>query len=296
MKFLAPFWKTLGCDVAAATAIEAITQADLNWSVSKVALRREKKDGSLCLSNKVALVRDDRELELAVVGGGFSPLQNNVAFEVLDPLLESGLIELVSAGTIGEGKHTWILARVLGATRQVNGEDIELRIVCTNSHGYGAVKYGFVPFSASGRSLASLRGTVKLTHRGNISRKFRSLTDAMDLAKGRFIASVDQMAEMQAIGINSAAFKELVKVVIGADSGKGERKVAKILEHGAQVENVLDAYMAMSEYLNSEDAGKNANSILQSLWYGNGKKVLNKMFEKCVELTKEVNNDNRESA
>jgi hypothetical protein len=286
-----PFWAKLGKDVSAMTANEAIGQAGLDWTVSKSTLTRVKQDGQQVASKCVSLVRDDKDLELAVVGAGYAPLQNNVAFDILNPLIEAGLVELVSAGTIYEGERTWVLAKVLGAEQQVNGQDIELHILCTNSHGYGAVNYGFVPFiKQTGRSLAVLGGTVKLTHRGNIARKVRSLTDAMDLAKGKFVASVNQMAEMQKIGISSEGFKELVKVVIGADGDKGARTLAKILAHGAQVDNVLDAYMAMSGYLNSDDAGRNANSILNSLWYGAGKKHLNKMFENCVALVKEINN------
>lgn len=294
MLFNIPFWARLGKNVQAMTAADAIAQAELNWTVSKATLRRQKQDGTIVASKCVSLVRDDKDIELAVVGAGYAPLQNNVAFDILNPLIEAGLVQLVSAGTIYEGERTWVLAKVLGAEQQVNGQDIELHILCTNSHGYGAVNYGFVPFvKQTGRSLAVLGGTVKLTHRGNIERKVRSLTDAMDLAKGKFTASVSQMAEMQAIGISSEGFKELVKVVINATDGKGERTLAKVLSHGAQVENVLDAYMALSGYLNSDDAGRNANSILNSLWYGSGKKQLAKMFEKCVELTKGVNNGNQ---
>jgi len=281
-------------NVDSTKAADVIVEAGLDWTVSKGQLTRLGHNGVTRTSKSVSLVRDDLDLELAVVGNRYSPYQNKDAFDILDPLVEAGLISFNSAGCIAEGERTFIMAKVVGCSEFVNGQDIDLYILATNSHGYAAVSFGFIPVvRQTGRTLAGLGGNVKLTHKGNIKRKMKSLADAMDLAKGKFVASVQQMEEMQSIGMNSAAFQELVKVVIGANgkTDAGQRKLAKILAHGAQVENVLDAYMAMSDYLNSTDAGRNPDSILTSLWYGSGKATMQNMFQKCLEIIKEVNHD-----
>lgn len=277
----------------ASSAFSAIQQAGLDWTVSKQVLTRFS-NGNYIVSKSVSLVRDDANLELAVVGKKYSPMQNSVSFDVLNPLIEAGLVEIEAAGAIAEGVRTFLLAKVKDATGKVGSEDVDLYILCTNSHGYAAVNFGFLPIVRStGRTLANVGKTVKLTHRGQIEKKVKNLANAMDLAKGEFTASLEQMDEMQKVGMTSESFRELVKVVIKSKNANanGVRKLEKVLSYGAQVTNVLDAYMAIAEYLNSSSAGRSTDSVITSLWYGQGKNQQRTAFETCVELVKAANKE-----
>jgi len=279
-----PVWAEVSCNVKATSAAEAISAAGLNWNVSKRPLFRE--DG--VKSSGCALVRDDKALELAVVGQRYRPYQNDMAFNVVNPLIEAGLVELIAAGAINEGERVFILGKVVGTHGEINGEVVDLHILLTNSHGYGAVTFGFVPIvRSSGVALSPLAwnggGRVRVTHTGDVNGKITRLREAMDLAKGAFTVSLQQLEDMKAHGLTSESFKDIVKVALNIKDVEGDdgRKLAKILERGAHVTNALEAYMTLADYFNSSNAGRNANSILKSLWYGSGRKQLSDCFDAC---------------
>jgi hypothetical protein len=230
-------------------------------------------------------VRDDKSLELAVVGKKYTPYQNGAAFDAVNPLIEARLIALVTAGAINEGERVFILGKVVGTSGELNGEEIDLHILLTNSHGHGAVTFGFIPIvRRTGVALSPLAwnggGRVRVTHTGNVDGKIARLRDAMDLAKGAFTVSLQQMEDMRSHGLTSTSFKSLVKIALNIKDVEGDdgRKLAKILERGAHVTNALEAYMCLADYFNSSNAGRNADSILNSLWYGAGRKQLSDCF------------------
>jgi hypothetical protein len=293
MSFFLSVWSAVASTVLSQNTSKALAEAGLDWTVEKRRCMRPKADGSLELSNGYSVVRQDRDQELAIVGEKWSPYQNSWAFGMLDPLVEAGLIELSAAGQLFEGGKVFVLAKVLGTDSHIAGRPVDLYILVTNSHGYGALSFGFVPMMRDNKQTLSAVGKIRTCHTGDIQSRVVALRDSMNLATGEFIASVESFEKMQRTGLSSESFKKLVKLVLKKgdveadeeeDAESKRSKLAKLLERGANVQNVLDAYMVMADYLNSDAAGRNANSIVDSLWYGQGKSLLNRMQKLCKEV------------
>lgn len=58
--------------------------------------------------NAKVTVRTDTNAELGAVGNQYTPLQNDEAFSVLDPLLDAGVAALETGGTLRGGADVWL--------------------------------------------------------------------------------------------------------------------------------------------------------------------------------------------
>lgn len=96
------------------TAEEAIKAAGLNWTVEKRPLftPRGNKEDLEEVQGFSAVVRRDKRRVLGVVGKTWQPLQNRDAFQFFDPFVESKVAEFHTAGSLKEGQHVWVLAKL----------------------------------------------------------------------------------------------------------------------------------------------------------------------------------------
>src|SRR6478672_8370626 len=83
-----PAWQQLGAEVNALTWEEAMTQANLNWTVSKEQHRSARPDanGEYPLIDAYGIYRDDTDAFLGQVGNVFTPIQNIDQFKFVDSL------------------------------------------------------------------------------------------------------------------------------------------------------------------------------------------------------------------
>lgn len=58
-----------------------------------------------------AVIRMDRTEVLGVVGDAYTVIQNREAFEVLTPLIDSGVATIETGGTLREGADAWLLVK-----------------------------------------------------------------------------------------------------------------------------------------------------------------------------------------
>ena len=105
-----PAWHRLGKVLQNAPTTEnAIVQAGLDWQVIEEPIIHADGDKAAL---KKKLVRDRDQRLLGTVNHDYTPLQNEDAFRWFDPLLEKGNLLLDAAGSLQQGRHIWILARV----------------------------------------------------------------------------------------------------------------------------------------------------------------------------------------
>lgn len=135
-------WHGLGTRVEeAVNSREALEIAGLNWKVIQKELKTE--DGKAVEGFK-ANVRDMDEQVLGVVTNRYKVVQNEEAFAFTDELLGRG-VTYETAGSIQNGRRTWILAR-LPQRYIINGDEIIPYLVFMNSHdGAGAMKAAMTP-------------------------------------------------------------------------------------------------------------------------------------------------------
>lgn len=167
----------------------------LNWNV--IQKRLETVDG-IAVPGFRANVRDTDEKVLGVVTDRYKVVQNEDAFAFTDALLGEG-VRYETAGSLQEGKKTWILAR-LPHQYIIAGDEISPYLVFMNSHdGSSGIKVAMTPIRVVCQNTLNLAlNTAKRSwstiHVGDMNGK-------MDNAKKSLLYANQYMAEFgKAIG------------------------------------------------------------------------------------------------
>lgn len=163
-------WHGLGISVLEAPASrDALELAGLDWRVVQRELITE--DGIQVAGFK-ANVRDQDNRVLGVVTDRYKVVQNDEAFAFTDELLGEG-ITYETAGSLQEGRRTWILAK-LPQRYIISGDEITPYLVFMNSHdGTGAIKAAMTPIrvvcqNTLNLALATAKRTWSTNHVGDI--------------------------------------------------------------------------------------------------------------------------------
>lgn len=135
-------WHGLGTKVAQAlSAEEALIAAGLDWDVVQKKIYTEDQED---ITGYYANVRNSDQKVLGVVTERYRIVQNREAFAFTDELLGKG-VRYETAGSLKEGRKTWMLARLPKPYRLMEDKVIPY-LVFSNSHdGSGAVKVAMTP-------------------------------------------------------------------------------------------------------------------------------------------------------
>ena len=299
-------WHGLGTQLADDDTLDvakAIVAAGLDWTVSLQELFADVGgQGYMQTVPGSAVVRDtDRKL-LGVVGPNWTPLQNADKFAWFQPFLDSRLASLESAGSLQEGKRTWILARINREPMQiVPGDTVEKFILISDSFdGTLAVRCGFTPVRVvCANTLAMAHGNgasnlIRCRHTANVKTNVDDLRQVMDTANSEFEATADQYRSLAHRSINASDLRKYVKQVfempekdsdvstrsrnilddiIGRYSGEQEvigqllashnvRKQATVQADGMLLSAILDGTTAAFE----SGAGSDIPAVRGSMW------------------------------
>lgn len=105
-----PAWHQLGSSVNALRWEDAMTQAGLDWTVTKEQ-HRSARTGELI--DAYGIYRDDNNAFLGQVGGIFTPIQNREQFAFVDSLIESvDGAHYVAAGSLDGGEQVFCVAEI----------------------------------------------------------------------------------------------------------------------------------------------------------------------------------------
>lgn len=139
-------WHGLGENVSNdLTPAEMLKAANLDWNVTTRQLYYEHKVDGKTKRERVpnkALVRDTDGKLLTVISKDWNPVQNSEAFEFFANLVESGKMEMHTAGAIKNGRLVWALAKINEEFElRVNGKKtkdvVTGHLLLTNPHEYG---------------------------------------------------------------------------------------------------------------------------------------------------------------
>jgi phage/plasmid-like protein (TIGR03299 family) len=95
-----------------ATSEEAIIAAHLNWNVIKLPVYFKKDGSDVIVDDGFATIREDNSKVLGVVGNEYTIVQNNEAFSFFDNVVGMNAAMYHTAGSLGDGKKVWILAKL----------------------------------------------------------------------------------------------------------------------------------------------------------------------------------------
>lgn len=238
-------WHGLGTVLADAprNTGDALRVAGLDWHVNLQPVYARLDSGDQHDGNTIecpdarAMVRDihcaDGSVKsdvLGVVGTRYVPLQNVDAFRWFDPLIADSDVVLEAAGSVKEGRHVWILARVNTAPAQVgrNPQDVaNPYLLLSNSHdGTRAVTVAFTPIrvvcwntlSAANRAADSDRAGAssrKVRHTRAAANTLQGVRETLNLAARDFSAKALVWREMASADLAPRNSNTLASIVQG---------------------------------------------------------------------------------
>ena len=163
-------WHGLGTRVEEAPSSKAaLVLAGLDWNVIQKPIMTED---ALPIPGFKANIRDIDGQVLGVVTDRYKVVQNQEAFAFTDELLGEG-VTYETAGSLQNGKRTWILAK-LPQKYIISGDEIIPYLVFMNSHdGTGAIKVAMTPIrvvcqNTLNLALSTAKRTWSANHTGRI--------------------------------------------------------------------------------------------------------------------------------
>ena len=297
-------WHGLGTEIDDATTFwDAFKMAGLDWEVKTEPLFRG--DGSEVKAQ--ASVRQSDNRVLGVVGPRWTPLQNRDAFEMFEPMVESGDLKLHTAGSLREGERVWVLCQLnLDNSEIVKGDEVSKFALLSNGHdGKLAVHFGFTPIRVvCANTEAMARGCkssnlIRVRHHQFVKENVEKLRDVMNLANQEFEATAEQYRFLASRQINAKDLAQYVKIIFGVEKKSDEDIKTRTKNILQSVETLFTtgkgndlpgvngtywaAYNAVTEYLNY-DRGYNNAHRMDSLWFGQTKKMSADALETALEL------------
>jgi len=125
-------WHLMGKQYSEAmTSEQAIEGAELDFFVLKEQLLRQ--DGSVA-KNAFATINTTNNRILGVVGARYEVIQNVRAFGFFDELVGKGEAIYQTAGALGDGEKTWLLAKLPKSFEAISGDKVEQYCMLYNSH------------------------------------------------------------------------------------------------------------------------------------------------------------------
>lgn len=209
-------WHGLGTMVAEAqSSATAISLAGLDWQVIQKPI---KTADEILIPGFKANLRDTDNRVLGVVTDRYKVVQNEDAFAFTDALLGEGVC-YETAGSLQDGRRTWILAR-LPQKYIISGDEIAPYLVFMNSHdGTGAIKAAMTPIrvvcqNTLNLALRTAKRSWSTNHVGNIDGRMQDARDTLLFADeymsalGKSIDELNQkkLSDKQVLGYIDAMF------------------------------------------------------------------------------------------
>ena len=209
-------WHGLGTIVEEAPDSEtALKLAGLDWMVEQRQLYTEF--GKNVPGYKVN-IRDKDEEILGIVTDRYKVVQNTEAFAFTDELLGKG-VQYETAGSLQNGKKTWILAK-LPEPYVVTGEEVNSYLVFSNSHdGLGAIRVAITPIRVVCQNTLNLAlNTASRSwaskHMGNIQEKIEEAEETLFLAD-KYMKEFGKEAEkLQKIKMPDKKVEEYIELLL----------------------------------------------------------------------------------
>jgi phage/plasmid-like protein (TIGR03299 family) len=139
-------WHRLGTRMSStADVAEALAAAHLNWKVVlKPLFYLDEAQEPVYVKSRRAVVRDVDEMLLGTVGSDYAPVQNADAFGILADACQHFGVTIESAGALGAGAQTWMLAKLPHSIEPVEGDEVRGYFLVRNGHD-GSVAYEAIP-------------------------------------------------------------------------------------------------------------------------------------------------------
>lgn len=293
-----PAWHGLGTVVKDSPSVSAgLALAGLAWDVIKEPCYLS--DGRM-IPGHFATLRETDRAPLGVVGPDWTPLQNSHAFDWFEPLVESGLVTLETAGSLRGGKKVWVLAKI-ETVEVMPGDAVTQYVLLSNDHaGKASVRVGFTEvrvvcmntMRAAHNSEASK--LVKVRHNTRVVQSLEAVRSLLDVAKAEFVGSQEQFQALAKKPCGEETLRRYIREVFqpgkGEDPHAAKTQVGRIMpyfEEGAGAElsrgTMWGALNSVTEFV-THGQGRSQDGRLDSQWFGQGAKLIERAREVALDF------------
>lgn len=201
------------------TSKEAIVAAGLNWDVVPTDIFYKINDNYAQFEGKKALVRNTDNNPLSIVSDHYKPLQNSIAFEWFDPIVQEGKATYETAGSLQGGKKIWIMAKLNDDMDIIPGDTIQRYLLLANGHdGITGIMIQPTPIrvvceNTLNASLAT--GNINsIWHHGDIKEKMEKVKRLLGLADKEFEYRKEVYKAMAKFQVNDEKSETYVKTIL----------------------------------------------------------------------------------
>jgi len=311
-------WHGLGTILdAPPTAEEAIVQAGLDWEVDvhqnyTLLGRCRVPTPSQSVIRKAHTRADGTKVEaevLASVGPSYTPVQNRDAFKFFDRWLETGKVQIETAGSLFGGRRIWVLAKIVSdpivVSRSTGGTDdtVNKYVLLANSHdGTLAVRAGLTPVRvvcnntlsaaigidpATGKPTRKVPGIFRVLHRSNVLTALDNVAETIDEMDARLTETGKIYQRLAEVDVRKGGVEEFVAEVFGKKAPKDGKKaghnfrgemIAELFESGVGQDlkgakgTYWGLYNALTEFTQHR-AGSSAENRANNVAFGEAAKI-----------------------
>lgn len=302
-------WHGLGTKLdEPATSREAIEAAGLNYRVDLKPIYTG--DGTL-ISQRKAVVRNDSNAVLGVVGNSYQPVQNYQSFGFLDAIVADGQLRYHTAGALGKGEKIWMLAKMPGEIRIKDSDDTTERfLLLSNSHnGSSALRVFFTPIRvvcANTLGMAERKGRgqgVSVIHKGDLAAKVGEAQKILCLA-ARFYDNLEERINQLAFHYPSREqlsgyFEQLYPDHPESKNKRAENvrsELFRLFEEGRGQDipetrlTTWAAFNAVTEFVDHHRSTRGGTDVerasrrLESAWFGSGARLKADAWDAALQL------------
>lgn len=252
-------WHKLEKNVATPvkTIREALVLAGMDWLVDLAPIFRQLNDGQIVKVPGSAVVRLSDNSTLGVVGPGYCPVQNAVAFEPVQPLVDAGYMDIATAGSLRGGARVYVSCKLRAeASEVVPGDKVEgyflayqghdgrtrlsykhtaIRVVCANTLGMASAgdDKRADGYSAEG---------VYFSHNSGVGTRVKNLAEQIQRMAGDFSSTVEAYRYTTRVSTHPRKFFE---TLLGIEERRLEAQRLGVEEPGRgrmTIEKLMEAY------------------------------------------------------
>ena len=293
-------WHGLGQQVSDDITTDGMMEAaGLDWSVTKQPMYYMDDLGEMGeVPGKSALVRSSDNKVMDIVGQDWNPVQNAEAFEFFREFVDTGDMQMHTAGSLKDGKMVWALAKVNdGFTiKTAQGEDsVESYLLFSNPHQYGkSIDVRFTPIRVVCNNTLTLSLNqnvdqyVRMGHQRPFNAEDAMATLGMAQQKlGQYKEAAELLCQKSYTTDDMLNyFNQVFPSASDRDSNKS-REAQEVMhtQAGAALgEGTFWQLFNTVTYMTDHTLGRNSDTRLQSAWYGQNQNVKKKALELAVNM------------
>jgi phage/plasmid-like protein (TIGR03299 family) len=256
-----------------------------------------------------ALLRESDNKILDIVTPEWNPLQNEEAFEFFQDFVSKGDMEMHTAGSLKGGQLVWCLARVREGFKVGKTDDeVESHLLFTNPHQFGkAIDVRFTPIRVvcwnticmalgGGKGLTIDQQIVKTNHRKPFDAE--RVKAALGIAHNQLESYKDAANFLSAKRYTPEDANEFLKIIFPKNSTKpiiepsrnhllALEALHKMPGHDMSAGSFWQLFNSIT-YLTDHVLGREADTRLESAWFGSNRKLKSKALNEAVEMAKKA--------